>query len=302
MLPDMPDTRLLATLRSLTAHDKKRCTYTVTQSKTLKTKKVIIEGFFTPIYCTAHTEIDEQEITRFFLLTPEFNEAKVKEALDLIARKNSDVNYKQWYESEPSRVLLKQRIEEIKDRNIKEIYISADLMEQLKNWFIQQTKTLKPKVMRDFPRLISLTKAWCLLNYMCREKDEEPYLWCNATDVEVAKKLYTLIYKSNEMGLTPECLDLYEQVVYPIANNDVGATIDNFHNQYFNVNHRPLGDYRLRGMLKNLETIGLITKDTSKKPHRYFIIKNDKPTTDSIQPDSKPTEDSTLDSYGEDSK
>jgi len=276
VLPDMPDTKLLATMRTLTDHSKKRAIYTITRSKDLKTKKVIIDGFFTPIYCTASTEIDEQEMTRFFLLTPEFSEEKIKDALDLIARKNSDENYTAWRETEVSRLALKKRVEDIQHLEISSIFIPIELMEQLKNWFLEKTTTWKPKEMRDFPRLISIAKGWTLYNHMNRRKSEDgKTLYCNQTDIEIAEKIYEKIYKSNELGLTPECLDFYEKVVYSIANNCIGTTKMDISKQYFTVNHRPCSDYRLYGMLKNLETIGLISKDTSKKPHKWSVVNQD---------------------------
>lgn len=282
VLPDMPDTKLLATIRSLLSHDQNRCEYRVTESKTLRTKKVFIEGFFTTIFCTSSTELNEQEITRHFLLTPEDSEEKEREAINLIARKNSDLEFQKWYESEPKRNRLQQRVQKIKSENIREIFIPSNLMENLKNWFIEKVK-LKPKSKRDFPRLIALAKAWCLFNVWNRLNDIGiPYV--NATDIEVAKRLYSEILESNEHGLSPENWNLYLKVVFPIANNSVGATIDEIHRQYYVVNKRQCSDYRLKGMLKNLETAGLITKETSSKPHRYFLIHESKDDSEKVIP------------------
>lgn len=270
ILPDMPDTKLLASIRSLLSHDSKICEYRVTESKTLRTKKVYIEGFFTTVFCTASTEVNEQEITRNFLLTPEDSKQKELEALNLIARKNSDVEFQKWYDTEPKRVWLKDRVEKVKAENVKEIFVPQDLIEDLKNWFIERVK-LKPKSKRDFPRLIALAKAWCLFNVWNR-MDSMGMPYVNAADVEISKRLYSEIIESNEHGLSPESWVLYQKVVFPIANNPVGASLSEIHRQYYIVNKRQCSDYRLKGMLKNLETVGLVTKETEKKPYRYMVI------------------------------
>lgn len=274
VLPDMPDTKLLSTLRSLLSHDKRICKYKTTEARTLKTKKAMIQGFFTTIFCSASTEIDEQEVSRNMLLTPEFSKEKIIESLKLINRKNSDPKFNQWYENDPTRVALKKHVQDIKDAEIDEIYISSELLDKLLEWFNDKVKTHKPKESRDYQRVICLAKAWALFNFDNRKREGNK-LFAEPKDVEVAEKLYEKIIESNSVGVSPECWSFYQKVVLPLITNDVGATIDNFHAQYFTVHSRQCSDYRLRGMLKNLENVGLVTKDTSEKPHRYRLTKGD---------------------------
>jgi hypothetical protein len=122
-----------------------------------------------------------------------------------------------------------------------------------------------------------------MLSYNEKDRQLEPVgsdvgiLYCNSTDIEVAKKIYSLIYKSNELGLTPECLNFYEDVVEKLSNNPIGATLEDFHREYHAKNKRKASDYRLKGMLRNLETTGLISKDASTKPNRWHTIKSEEP-------------------------
>jgi len=67
-----------------------------TQKFGLKTKNVLLRGYPSVIFCTAGLKIDEQEATRFLLLSPEINQEKsekqstkkLKKKLMLILIKN----------------------------------------------------------------------------------------------------------------------------------------------------------------------------------------------------------------------
>ena len=78
------------------------------------------------IFCTAGLRIDEQEATRFLLLSPEVNQDKIQQGISATIRKeaNSD-DFKSWFEENPDRMLLKERIRAIKLEKIKEINIAS---------------------------------------------------------------------------------------------------------------------------------------------------------------------------------
>ena len=46
-----------------------------------KTKNIIIKGFPAVIFCTGNLKIDEQESTRFFLLSPKISQEKIRAAI-----------------------------------------------------------------------------------------------------------------------------------------------------------------------------------------------------------------------------
>ena len=77
---DQPHTQLLERLRPLFSHDKKEIHIKITdksQRQGLRTKNVILRGFPAVVFCTAGLKVDEQESTRFLLLSPETNQGKV---------------------------------------------------------------------------------------------------------------------------------------------------------------------------------------------------------------------------------
>ncbi len=108
---DLKNYALLESIRSLLSHDTKICTHLITDKSNgaNRTKKVLIKGYCTALFASAYGELDEQECSRNFLLSPTDNPEKIRQAIELQAIKKTDPNFKQWYETEPSRVGLRNR-------------------------------------------------------------------------------------------------------------------------------------------------------------------------------------------------
>ena len=80
-----------------------------------RTKTVIIRGFPSVIFCTAGLSIDEQESTRFILLSPEINQEKIREAIRERIKRSADSDlYRYSLETHPKRIQLKNRIKAIR--------------------------------------------------------------------------------------------------------------------------------------------------------------------------------------------
>jgi len=109
---DQPHTLLLQHLRPMLSHDKKQICMKITdksQRHGLKTKNILLKGYPAVIFCTAGLKIDEQEATRFLLLSPETNQEKIREAIYERIKKETDPEaYHQWLNDNPERQLLKK--------------------------------------------------------------------------------------------------------------------------------------------------------------------------------------------------
>jgi len=272
---DIPDFKLLESLRSLLSHDRKICKYLITDKSTkgaAKTKTVLIQGYFTAIFASAYSALDEQESTRNFLLSPTDNPAKIQKAIELQARKKVDPHFADWYEREPSRCGLRDRVGLISISNIENILFKKKDMENLKQWFFKNTDCLSPKAQRDFPRLYALAEAWALLNYMHRERNSDgSCIYANVTDIEVAKKIYEPILKCNEFGLTPEEYAIWK-IVEPHCTDLMGLRINEIHNIYYNEKKRRCSDKRLREMLKKFVCAGLLKEEKEGVIIKYYSI------------------------------
>ena len=297
---DQPHTQLLERLRPLLSHDKKEITVKITdksQKYGLKTKNVLLRGYPSVIFCTAGLRIDEQEATRFLLLSPEINQEKLRQGIHESLRKEADVDsYKGWLNEDTDRKLLKERILAIRQEAIKEIKISNSA--EVEARFFEKNKILKPRHQRDIKRLTSLIKSFALLNLWWREKDGSTIV-ANDSDIEEAFAIWEIISASQELNLPPYIFSLYEDVIlgawkeknecrradFEELTGKQGLTRQEILQKHFDTYGRMLDTTMLRQqILPMLETAGLIVQDTDPVDKRKMLVfplemlKNDKTT------------------------
>lgn len=279
---DQPHTLLLQHLRPLLSHDKKEISIKITdksQKMGLKTKNIYLRGFPSVIFCTAGLKIDEQETTRFLLLSPETNNEKISAAIDQKIKKETDnTTYLVELENQPERKLLKERIKAIKQAKIGEIRIGAP--EKIRKAFYKSNRTLKPRNQRDIGRIISLTKAFALLNLWFRDKDGTT-ITSNEDDVKEAFRIWDSISESQELNLPPFIYKIYQEILMPLwrekrqSNYDetIGLTRQEITKEHFRVHGRVLMDWHLRQqIIPMLENSGLIIQEADVNDRRKMLI------------------------------
>jgi len=284
---DQPHNDLLARLRPLLSHDEKEISLKITdktQKYGLKTKNVLLKGYPAVIFCTTGLRIDEQEGTRFLLLSPETNQEKIREGVLTAIKKEIDAQaYRAWLDENPSRRLLKERIKAIRQEGIKEIKISSS--EEIKAKFLSQNKILKPRHQRDIKRLLSLIKVFALLNLWWRERDGRT-VTANEADVESAFAIWEKISVSQELNLPPYIFELYQKVILNLwkeknVEDDnfaglevrVGMTRQEILERYYKVYGRMLDTCQLRQqILPMLEIAGLINQEPDPNDKRKVLI------------------------------
>jgi hypothetical protein len=286
---DQPHFQLLEKLRPLLSHDRKELEYKITdksERKGLRTKNVVLRGYPSVIFCTVKLDPDEQEKTRLFLLSPEIDENKLKESIELLALKrcNSQM-FTKVLETNVRRKLLKERIQAIRNSSIRHIVIPKH--EDVINRFKAKHKQLKPRVQRDFPRIISLIKAHALLNCFNRNKVENETIEANEADVEAGFALYEEIAEPNELGLPPYALEIFKKVFVPLFKEyqnktkekdgkeeivQLGIDRKSIERKYFEVYHKPLPyEYFKRYLKPSLESAGLITEEPDPEDKRRTL-------------------------------
>lgn len=272
---DIPNFVLVQNLRSLLSHDDQICRFLVTDKNTKNahtTKTVLIKGYFTAIFASAYSTIDEQESSRTFMLSPTDSSEKIRKAIELQGKKLTDPKFEKWYETEPSRLGLKNRMEKIRNAKISKVLFQESDMKNLQDWFFENTANLGPRAQRDFPRLLSIAQAWALLNFQNRVTTvEESNIYANSNDIEIAKTIYEPILKCNELGLTPEEYEVWE-MIEPECDEMTGLRIAEIHNIYYYTKKRHCSDKRLREMLKNFCMAGLLKEEKDGVALKYYPI------------------------------
>lgn len=285
---DMPHNMLLERLRPLLSHDEKVMQVKITdknQKGGNRTKTVEIIGYPSVIFCTAGLNIDEQEATRFLLLSPEMSQSKIKQGVQQAIRKNADhEEFSQWLNSDNDRQLLMERIRAIKHEKISDIKIEN--IGDIQSRFLDGKKRLKPKHQRDVKRVLSLVKASALLNLFFRKR-EGTVIIANEKDIQEAFDVWEKISVSQELGIPPYLHDIYVDVILSKFNEKNGITDGKYYSdiayerlsrkeiqkKHFEVYGRPINDYTLRqNVLPMLETAGLIDQEPDANDRRFTFV------------------------------
>ncbi len=279
---DAPHTQLLEALRSLLSHDEKSMFSKITdkdQKGGHRTKNVELRGFPSVIFCTAGLRLDQQEMTRFILLSPEINQDKIRAGIENVISKEIDPDkYNKTIEDNPNRQNLKLRIEAIKQEYIGEIRILDE--EKIKERFLKFGKRLQPRHQRDIKKLFALIKAFTLLNLWFRERQGD-VLVADDKDIENALKLWDQISPSQELNISPYLYGIYKDVIVPAYNekntdpfNDkVGLSRQEIMDKHYQVYQRFLDQNTLRQqILPMLETAGLIYQEKDKEDYRKILV------------------------------
>lgn len=281
---DQPHDLLLQHLRPLLSHDQKEISLKITdktQKFGLKTKTILMRGYPSVIFCTAGLKFDEQEATRFLLLSPEVDQEKIREGISNTIRRESDNGeYQNWLNQHPGRKLLKDRVKAIKREKITEVKLVDG--DEIARRFFENRPVLKPRHQRDVRRLMSLIKATALLNMWWRAR-EDTTITANMGDVEAGFAIWNKISVSQELSIPPYVYNLYREVILPAWQNkngsltilgvSSGVTRQDILQKHFDVYGRPLDSIQLRQqILPMLETAGLIYQEDDQNDKRKKLV------------------------------
>ncbi len=284
---DQPNNELLARMRPILSHDKKEIISKITDRKEkqgLRTKTVIMRGYPSVIFCTAGFKVDEQEATRFLLLSPEMDQEKIREGVSTSIEREADrESYEKRLGENQDRRLLIERLRAIKEENIEEIKITHP--EKIEKIFLGSDKKLKPRHQRDVKRLSSIIKSIALLNLWWRDKDGKT-ITANEEDIDQALKIWDSISKSQELNLPPFVYDLHIDIILPLweekvekmedefeENKTIGLTRQEIKQKYYEITGRMLdGDKLRQHILPMLEIAGLITQESNPDDKRSRLI------------------------------
>lgn len=295
---DQPHNDLLARLRPVLSHDKKEILSKITdksQKFGLKTKNILIRGFPAVIFCTTGLKIDEQEGTRFILLSPETSQEKLREGITEKIRKEIDPEaYRVGLENNPERKQLKERIKAISRAKIKDVKITN--REKLENIFLNGRGMLKPRHQRDIGRLINIIKTFALFNLWFREREGDIII-ASEDDIQEGVNLWEKISESQEYNLPPFVYNLYKDIILTAWEEKNGNSISGIEQglsrqevvkKHYEIYRRPLADWLLRQqIIPMLESAGLISQEKDPNDARKYLIYPTPPLTTSEENNSE---------------
>ena len=276
---DQPHSQLLQFLRPVLSHDQKviECRITDKDQKFgLRTKTVKIVGSPTVIFCSANFEIDEQELTRSFSLSPEVNQEKLTISVKAAIHRESNtlsVN-KEIYQNK-SRIELTERIIAIREANIKHIIVPQE--EYIFTKFADGKKLI-PRNHRDIVRVIRLAKAIALINLWHRNYNpENQSISVETSDIDEAFGIWKQIAEYQQVGISQQTTQIFTRVIAPLCKNNIfdnWATKQSIIHKYLSVFGSPLSTYQLnRYILPSLESAGLIFLEFKPGSKKEYVVK-----------------------------
>ncbi len=213
---DQPQSDLLEKLRPLLSHDDKILVSKITDKNAKggnKTKVVVLHGYPVVIYCTASSWLDEQEATRFLLLSPETTQEKLHASISsrIVYETNKQVA-KSKSVGNQQRMNLMNRLCLIRDARIDDVIIEDTTL--IDDVFFKDKRDLQPRDQRDVTRVMAFIKSLTVLNFLHRRR-EGNILYASQQDIEEGIALWKEIWPWQKHGISPYIMDLYKSVFIP---------------------------------------------------------------------------------------
>ena len=271
-----PSTDVLKRLRPIISHDEKEISYKTTDKSEKggnRTKNTIVRGYSSFIFCTASLHSDQQEKTRFIMLSPEITNEKIIAGVKrVIEKEKGSGKYIKRIESDSARIQLSMRIKAIQNAEIQNIYINENDSEYLEKLFFATVGNLQPRHLRDIQRVVSIAKAYALLNLWHRDL-QGCDITVNRVDIDTAFELYAPIATTQSIGIAPYLHQLYLTIVIPcflenkIASNNMffeGIRYQDILNYHFKKRGHKLDfNYLRQQIMPEFEACGFVEKSVS---------------------------------------
>ena len=272
---DQPNPALLERLRAVLSHDSKEIVASITDKKKgagNRTKTVIIRGFPAVTFCSADLRMDEQECTRFIMLSPDLDANKIKLSIIEKIKFEKDPNaYREALDANPQRKELMERIRAIREAHVGAVKLGNPYM--IQEEFLRENPKLKARHQRDIGRVINLTKAVALLNLWHRDHVGSDIV-ASEDDFRIAWKLWQEVSRSQNFNLSPYVFDIFEEVIVPVfILRERGVSVQEIISYHAEVKAQDLSDSYLRNqVLKSLYAAGLIYYERDPQDHRRYLI------------------------------
>ncbi len=272
---DQPHTQLLEHLRPLLSHDQKEMFIKITDKTKcagLRTKNILIKGYPSVFFCSAGLRFDEQEVTRFFLLSPEINQEKIRKAIgEKILKDSNPQAYLAELEKNPARNNLKVRIKAIRDEKIRDVILNDTAA--VEKVFLPDDKKLKSRSTRDVGRFINLVKASALLNLWSRERTTDGEIIANGEDIKQAIRLWQTIAEAQEYNLPVYVYNFYKDVILPLLRAKDGRTRQEIIREHKSFYGTLLADLQLqKSILPMLEAATLLFQGKDPSDNRNMLV------------------------------
>lgn len=224
---DQPHPELLTKLRPLLSHDKKEIEVKITDKNQRGgniTKTVVIQGFPAVSFATTYLKLDEQEITRVLIISPDISQEKIEEGIDLAIEEKLNPDFEELIKTNDELNFLRENIKAFKEvsAKLKKIKFEEIKDKEMLKMLFKERKNYSPKDMRNVKKFLILAECFAGLNFE-NNRIKGDTLLVREEDILEASKLWKEIRMYQDVGIMPFALDVYYKVILPLYKD--GFTI-----------------------------------------------------------------------------
>ena len=263
---ESPEFKTFRMLFPILSHDTERIEYKFPEPKTLRTVKVIIQGWPATIFLTTDPTYTEELATRSFTTTPEASKEKIEEA-NVLTNLKVNIPWKYAEDTEETKAI-------------------RSLIISVKNWFLEgksdivipftNLHDLFPKEivrdMRDFQHFCQFLKTITVLHFYQRpfmKVGDKRFLLSTVEDVRKALEVYLDVFETTRTGTEQRTLSFYHEIV----KTKQTWYLSEITYQYNSKHDRKLSSGRIGEMLKRLSEIGYVDIDKDAEDKRLNLYR-----------------------------
>lgn len=266
---ETPNGETLRMLYPILSHDKRKVEYRFVNksgSGSLRTDKVVVDGYPSAIFLTTDREHVEELATRSFTVSPEACEEKIESANKLTNLKAS----LPWKANKETATFTQTKalIEKIKK------FVSEQKLDVILP-FLDLSEIFPKKAsrdMRDFCHFTQFVKAWTILHIYQRpliECYEKKFVLSNSYDVVCCFQIFKELIETTRTGTEKRILEFYRN--YMLTGQE-GYYVSELTTSYNEKEKNKLSDFTIRKWLERLNEIGYVQKvdDTEDKRRKFY--------------------------------
>jgi hypothetical protein len=267
---EAPDPETFKMLYPILSHDTERIEYRFTDKTSkgsLRTVKVVIEGFFAAIFLTTERYYMEEFSTRCFTVTPETSKEKIEEANKLTNLKAS-LPWQYNEETEETKC-IKALIEGLKRELID---CKTDVVIPFLNLHELFPKEMT-RDMRDFQHFTQLLKVITLLHLNQRpfiKIDDNRFFVSTVEDVKRALEIYSELFLTTRTGIGERILKIYHEIVKTKEAWYLQELTDKINEVSVK---KVSSDWVRKVLLQRLMDIGYVTEEVDSEDKRFRVFK-----------------------------
>jgi hypothetical protein len=261
---ESPDFETMRMLYPILSHDKQKTEYRFVELKTLRSIKVVVEGWPSAIFLTTDKKYIEELATRSFTVSPEENPEKIEAANKLTNLKASlpwecELKTKEF-------LMVKALIEHIKNQ------VSAKNIDVIVP-FLNLDKLFPQTIvrdMRDFQHFIQFLKAFTILHLYqrpCLNMNDKKYVLSSAQDIVNSHSIFKELFETTRTNTEQRILTFY----YEFMKGKTECRVSDLTTEYNKSGKRRLSDFTIRNYLERLNEIGYVEKRESPSDKRVNL-------------------------------